>query len=217
MYRFIIDYGFRGITAELPLAPEVMVTRYGKRNAVLQGVNFGEINVLKDIGLREINFKLLLPRQGSFSENSEYNEPIFYLNLFRSIMADKKPFKLIILRELSNGSSIFGGDIMLSIESYGVTEKGGEDGDFYVDLKLKEYKTAEMSVTNEGGSDETGTVKEAREVKETASQHRVVSGECLWTIAKRELGDGEKYLEIAELNGIKYPYTINAGQVLRLK
>ncbi len=41
-------------------------------------------------------------------------------------------------------------------------------------------------------------------------------GDCLWAIAKRELGDGTRYREIAEKNGIADPSRIFPGQVLKL-
>lgn len=42
------------------------------------------------------------------------------------------------------------------------------------------------------------------------------AGEDLLTIAARELGDADRWLEIAELNGIRDPRAIAPGQVIRL-
>lgn len=44
----------------------------------------------------------------------------------------------------------------------------------------------------------------------------VKSGDSLWAIAARMLGNGADYIKIAELNGIPYPYNIYPGQVLKL-
>lgn len=44
----------------------------------------------------------------------------------------------------------------------------------------------------------------------------VQRGDSLWAIAKKLLGDGKRYLELAELNGITSPYTIHVGQVLSI-
>jgi nucleoid-associated protein YgaU len=44
----------------------------------------------------------------------------------------------------------------------------------------------------------------------------VKNRDTLYGIAKSELGDGSRYVEIAELNGIKDPYIIKTGQVLKL-
>lgn len=41
-------------------------------------------------------------------------------------------------------------------------------------------------------------------------------GDTLWAIAERELGDGNRYQEIANINGIPNPDMIQPGQVLNL-
>ncbi|MCD8159414.1 MAG: LysM peptidoglycan-binding domain-containing protein [Clostridiales bacterium] len=215
MYRFIIDYEYRSITAELPLAPEKMITKLGGKTTVIDLVNYGEISILKDIGLRNISFRILLPKDENVGTNSVYfHEPLYFLSLFRNIMADKKPLRLIILRDLPDGTSIFNGDINLSIDGYTVTENGGEEGDFYVDLNFKEYRSLDLvkAVVSDGSVFE----ETVRETKETAETYTVVSGDCLWNIAKAELGNGELYTQIAELNGLSYPYTLSVGQALRL-
>jgi LysM repeat protein len=53
-------------------------------------------------------------------------------------------------------------------------------------------------------------------VSEDKSIYVVQRGESLWSIARRLLGDGRRYLELAALNGITAPYTIYAGQVLQI-
>ena len=42
----------------------------------------------------------------------------------------------------------------------------------------------------------------------------VQKGDSLWSIAQKLLGDGKRYMELADLNDIAAPYTIHAGQVL---
>ncbi len=216
MYRFIIDYEYRGIAAELPLPPDKMITKLGGSTSVIDLVNSGEISILKDIKLRNISFGILLPKDETVGISAvSFNPPIYFLSLFRNIIADKKPLRLIILRELPDGTSIFNGDIKLTIDSYTVTENGGEEGDFYVDLNFKEYRGLD-NVTAEIASSGETSEETVRETKETAETYTVVSGDCLWNIAKAQLGSGEQYKTIAELNGLSYPYNISAGQVLRL-
>ena len=55
-----------------------------------------------------------------------------------------------------------------------------------------------------------------RQAKTPAVTYTVKKGDCLWNIAKRELGDGAKYKEIAKKNGISDPNRIYPGQVLKL-
>lgn len=46
--------------------------------------------------------------------------------------------------------------------------------------------------------------------------YTVESGDTLWAIAERFLGDGNRYQEIANANGIANPDLINPGQVLNI-
>lgn len=48
------------------------------------------------------------------------------------------------------------------------------------------------------------------------TQYTVVKGDCLWNIAKKFLGKGSRYMEIANLNNIKNPGLISVGQVLTI-
>ncbi|MFT4200184.1 LysM peptidoglycan-binding domain-containing protein [Gordonia sp. (in: high G+C Gram-positive bacteria)] len=57
------------------------------------------------------------------------------------------------------------------------------------------------TVSNDAGGEKTYTV---------------VEGDTLWAIAERFLGDGDKFPQLAELNGIANPDLINVGQVIKL-
>lgn len=44
----------------------------------------------------------------------------------------------------------------------------------------------------------------------------VQRGDCLWSIASKYLGSGTKYQQLANLNGVRSPYVIYVGQVIKL-
>jgi nucleoid-associated protein YgaU len=107
----------------------------------------------------------------------------------------------------------------VSLESYSIEEKAGEEGDIYVGLELKEYKeylTQEVAMLDIKDGKAIVTIKEQRPSKIPAKSYTVKAGDTLWTIAKRELNDETKVKEIAKLNNISNPNKINVGQVLRL-
>ncbi|MFT3660564.1 MAG: LysM peptidoglycan-binding domain-containing protein [Gordonia sp. (in: high G+C Gram-positive bacteria)] len=49
-----------------------------------------------------------------------------------------------------------------------------------------------------------------------AQTYTVVGGDTLWGISERFLGDGARYMEIAQASGIANPDVINVGQVLTI-
>ena len=62
----------------------------------------------------------------------------------------------------------------------------------------------------------TGKQRDATS-KQTAKNYTVQKGDTLWNICKKELGDGSKYQQIAQKNGITTPNNIQVGQVIQLE
>lgn len=222
MYYFTMSYdNDENSIIYLPLAPEKYKTKIKAGNKTIDLVKNGEINILKDVGLREFEFEILLPKDDVLVYyKNKFKEPIFYLNKLRNFINDKKPIRFIIIRKLQDSTELFETNLLVSLEDYEVTENAMEEGDFYVKLKLKEYRSVGVStlklVSNE--KNETKAIKEtSRAAKETEKTYKVVKGDTLWKIAQLQLGNGDKWKQIADLNGITNPKKLQIGQVLKLK
>jgi len=211
----------------LPLPPESFKTKVKSKNKTETIVNVGEINILKDIGLREFSFKILLPKDNTLTiiKESEFKEPIFYLSKFREYKANKKPLRFFITRLLPSGKEIFKGNLLVSFEDYTVSENAGEEGDFWVEINLKEYKQIKNVITKDTGTaDSNGNAVVNQEVqrttKEISKAYTTKAGDTLWKIAKLQLNDGNRYMEIAKLNGItdidKILYGMEQGTIIKL-
>lgn len=206
----------------LPVPPAELLTKVPGKNKIIDLISTGEFNILKDVGLRDYSMKVLLPgtEYDFVCTRSDFKLPIFYLNKFRKFKTDKKPVRFIIARTLPSGEDIFGGNILVSLEDYTVKEAAGEEGDFWVEMKLKECREIAatvqeiQNVASDGSPEVVETVN--RPARESAGEYAVKPGDSLWAIAKRELNDGSRYKEIAALNGIKDPNKIMPGQVLKL-
>lgn len=201
----------------LPVTPAEILTKTGNRNKAVYILNFGEMNLAKKPGLQEIDFTVLLPGQMySFVQAEDgFHEPEYFLNYFREYKAAAKPVQLILFRKLADGTQVFCGNLEVLLEDYTVTEKGGEQGDFWVELHWKEWRTAKSIRYSLKGNTmvEQG---QSRQAKQPAATYTVQKGDCLWNIAKKQLGDGGRYKEIAQKNGIADPNRIYPGQVLKL-
>ena len=219
MYRFYMKQNGEQIL--LPVAPSELITAVEGESEKVDLVNIGEGSILKDIGLRRISFTVLLPAvQYSFVQTEGVLQPpIFFLNQFRQYKMSKKPVSLIVFRKLVNGTELFSGNIDVSFEKYTVLERGGEQGDFWVEVNLKEYRKI-TSTTYKMEQKEGQTVLEEfgakREGKEVPNTYTVKQGDSLWKIAQTMLNDGSRYKEIAEKNNIVNPNKIQVGQILRL-
>ena len=219
MYRLYLKQDGNQIL--LPVTPAEIETKAGNRNKVVYILNFGEMNLAKKPGLQEIRFTALLPgRMYSFVQTEDgFHEPEYYLNYFKEYKTAAKPVQLILFRRLADGTQLFCGNMDVLLEDYTVTEKGGEQGDFWVEMCWKEWRAAK-SIRYSVKKQDSGIVLveqgKVRQAKTPAATYTVKKGDCLWNIAKRELGDGTKYKEIARKNGINDPNKIYPGQVLKL-
>ncbi len=215
MYRLYLKQDGKQIL--LPVTPAEMETKTGNRNKTAYILNFGEMNLAKKPGLQEIRFTALLPgRKYSFVQTEDgFHEPEYFLNSFKEYKAAAKPVQLILFRKLADGTQLFCGNMEVLLEDYTVTEKGGEQGDFWVEVHWKEWKAAKSIRYSIKGNTMVEQGQE-RQTKQPAATYTVQKGDCLWNIAKKQLGNGARYREIAQKNGIADPNRIYPGQVLKL-
>ena len=217
MYQFYLNDDL------LPIAPEKLNIKTNSSNEIITIVSQGDYNILKDIGLKDINFKVLLPGKPYhfIATLDNYQKPIYYLDKIRVYKENKEPIRLIITRTMQTGADIFTTNILAAIQDYDIDEEAGEEGDIYLNIKLREHREPTLVTTQVVNNDtETGVVEVVqiveRPAKQTPNEHRVVSGDTLWSIAKRKLNNGSRYREIAQLNNIQNPNLIFPGQVLKL-
>ena len=193
-------------------------------NKTVDIVSGVQMTIIKSIPLREFSLKVLLPKNDVLvKDKTIWKEPIVYLGKLREFKANKKPLRFIVLRPQEDGTELFQGNLLVTLEDYTVSEKAGEEGDFYVDIKLKEYNTivGRKLVIDENKTNEDGKVQAKEEIQRQAKEpnktYTVKKGDTLWTIAQKELGSGNKYQDIAKLNNISNPNTLQVGQVLKLQ
>ena len=222
-YKFYMD------KVLLPVPPSKMTTKISNKNKTVTLINDGEVSILKSQGLTEISFDLLLPNvEYPFADykSGKFKNAKYFLDKFEKLKSNKTAFQFIVSRELSKGKDLFSTNITVSLEDYSIIEDAKEGFDVTASIKLKQYKLFSTKVvqlqTTIAASSSSGVIfipaKEETPPKvntSTIPPYTVKSGDCLWNICKRYLGDGSKYWSIAELNNIKNPHLIYAGQVIR--
>ncbi|WP_307991513.1 LysM peptidoglycan-binding domain-containing protein [uncultured Clostridium sp.] len=222
-YKFYMD------KVLLPVPPSKMTTKISNKNKTVTLINDGEVSILKSQGLTEISFDLLLPNvEYPFADykNGKFKEAKYFLDKFEKLKLNKTSFQFIVSRELSKGKDLFSTNITVSLEDYSIIEDAKEGFDVTASIKLKQYKLFSTKVvqlqTTIAASSSSGVIfipaKEETPPKvntSTIPPYTVKSGDCLWNICKRFLGDGSKYSQIAKLNNISNPNLIYPGQVIR--
>jgi len=197
----------------LPVPPKKVDLKINNKNKTYDLINNKQINVLKDPGLTDIEFEVLLPNSKYpwATYVSIFRSARYYLDILERLKINKNPFQFIIVRKFPNNKDIYTTNIKVSVEDYMITDTTEEGFDNKVKLKLRQYreystKTIKISVKNK-----KTTVKKKKRtvttnntskipVKPKGQNYTVKRGDCLWTIAKKFYGDGSKYKVIYNAN-----------------
>jgi LysM repeat protein len=210
----------------MPITPSKVKVKINNQNDTLTLINGDEINILKEPGLTDVSFDLLLPQVSYPFTNGGAQSADYYLSLFERLKTSKEPFQFILNRSMPSGKRLFYTNLTVGMEDYQITDDAEEGFDITVTVSLKQYrhygtKTVTIQPAPTPAETPTATVEQPqRETSQAPQQttYTVKSGDCLWNIAKKYLGDGSRYNEIYNLNKDKItnPNLIYAGQVLTL-
>lgn len=205
----------------LPITPEKFTLKVKNSNKTIKLINDGEVNLLKEAGLTELEFDALIPVvQYPFAEyEGGFKSPAYFTDHFEKLKVSKEPFQFIVTRKLPDGKLLFDTNMTVSMESYTIKEEAKQGFDLIVSFKLKQYKhfgTKILTVSNNVATVENQRPTTNSPEPKQETTYTVKSGDCLWNIAKYYYGDGSKYTKIYEANKdkIQNPNLIYVGQNL---
>lgn len=231
----------------MPVTPKSITRKINGRDEEIELIDGKTVLNMREPGLTEWTMDFLLPKVkypfvNIIPEHQELRSQDFYLTHFNLLMGLKKSFTLMIIRTKPNGiwdlgepnfnpeNSMFVNDLdgilnMCQCRIVDMEDKDDTDEGFdkVLSVTFKKYigygtKTVKLVADNKTGTT-TATTEVTRETdnKVIASTYTVKSGDYLSTICKRELGDANKWPEVAALNNLADPNKIYPGQVLKLK
>ncbi len=193
----------------MPVTPEKVQIKVKGNNKTLSLINEGEVNQIKTNKLTEVSFEVLLPNQAypfALYKGGEFLTPSYFLELFEKLKAEEEPFKFKLLRLDPKGDSLFDTSLDVTMEDYTIDEDADEGFDIKVSITLKEwrdYGVTTIKVKTNSSGKTTVTKKDTKNSstkKSKSSSYTVKSGDTLWAIAKKYLGDGSKWKTIYNAN-----------------
>lgn len=207
MYEFYLD------SMLLPITPSKVDIKIKGQNKSYTLINESEINILKTPGLTEISFTAALPLLAggpAYTAQKNTQKPDYYLTKLEQLMVRRTPFYFVIQRNI--GSQNYGyqklnlpNSMLVSLESYTITEDAKDGFEMSVDIKLKQYQTfgtKTVSITTDSSGKqkaEVSTVRDATQA-ENVVLYVVKNGDTLSSIAKQYLQDSSLWPKIYELN-----------------
>lgn len=194
----------------LPIAPGKLALKINNQNKTMNLINEGEINILKNAGLTDIDFEVLLPNVPypfAIYKNGFEKAKVF-IDKLENLKTSKKPFQFIVTRRFPNGKMIFDTNMTVSLEDYSINEDAKSAFDFTAKISLKQYRhysTKICNVTFTNSQPTVSTISKREETnspapKEKGESHKVVKGDSLYSIACKYYGNGNRYPDIYDAN-----------------
>ena len=202
----------------LPIPPQKIPIKYPGQNETATLINGEEINITRPPGLAEISIDVVLPQMdypcamwdGSVEDAEEF------ISRLQDLKESGDTFEFIVIRDS------FDTNMDVTLEDYKVSDDVKEGLDLVVSITMKEARHYGTKIMNFAIVPEQPIPAAASpEPERPAAQpqvktYTVKSGDGLWNIAKKQLGDGNRWKEIHNLNldKISNPNLIHAGLVL---
>ena len=202
-----------------PSLPEEINVECGTRFASYDIMNIGEIKIPLGEELTRFSWKFTL-----FGTKRQIKRNESFVNPYILAENDPKAFQewLSYLRNSNIKCRLTVTDTPIDhnvyLEKYDMRYSGGY-GDYECDIAFVHAKELNVSTEDKNGKGygKAGVpADKKRPEKQQETSYTVKQGDCLWDIARINLGNGSRYTEIAELNGISNPNIISVGQTLLL-
>lgn len=209
MYMLYID------DVLFPVAPGKIVTETEIDNNMYPLVDGSWVGKSGGRKLKKISFELLLPmREYPFAYyEGKYCDAEYYIEHLNRIAEKSEAVDFDLYRSYKGSDGVYLTSMKVMLEKINVVEDAKNLPDIVVSVVLREARNVETRVTAE----KSNIKAERQDNFSMPETYTVKKGDSLWLISKLLYGDGAKYEYLARLNGIKKPYTIYTGQVLKLR
>lgn len=209
----------------MPVTPAKVQVKHKNNNKTVDLINYGEVNLIKQEGLKDISFDLLLPNQKYPFANypNGYQDAAYFTSKLQKLKSSGKTFQFILVRNAPRGGNFGNINETVTLEDLTITDDAKEGLDLKVGIKLKKWvpygtKTFSIPVQSTKIISEEAQRTPSADAPTGGGTYTVNKGDSLWAIAKAKYGNGADYQKIYELNKdkIKNPNLIYPGQELVL-
>ena len=202
----------------LPIPPQKIPIKYPGQNETATLINGEEINITRPPGLAEISIDVVIPQMDypCASWDGSVEDAEEFISRLQDLKESGDTFEFIVIRDS------FDTNMDVTLEDYNVSDDVKEGLDLVVSLTMKEARHYGTKIMNFAIVPEqpipaaASPEPERPAARPQVKTYTVKSGDGLWNIAKKQLGDGNRWKEIHNLNldKISNPNLIHAGLVL---
>lgn len=214
-YQMWLTYNAEKEKIQLPVLPTSLQVKNGSNNDSVNVAGLGEIVIMQSRPALQFSFSSFFPAtKFPGLQVTKITKPLSLVQKINTWKASKKPVHFIV--------TACGVDLYCTIEDFTYSEEGGDPGTYQYSITLKEYREIKIRQVKVDIPKATASVKKEEPRVDNSVQpktYTVVSGDCLWNIAKKFYGNGAQYTTIYNANkGVigGNPNLIYPGQVLTI-
>lgn len=188
--------------ALMPITPSKLDLKINGANKSMTLINEGEVNIIKTTKLTEISFTLVFPMLQAYPfavyENG-FKQAKYYLDLLEDLKKRDKPFQFKLTRTRPDYTPLFDTTFQATLEKYTLKEDAKEGMDISAAVTLKQYREYGTKVLVIK-PDASAQVQKPATPPPDQGDYTIKSGDTLWAISKRFLGDSARWKEIYTAN-----------------
>ena len=183
---------------QIPVLPEEIKISYNSGNSSVSVVEFGEIVIKQGRKAAQYSFSSIFPIYPFRGSTNKVSSPKTYISKIQKFIDDKSVVKFVLARA---NNKFVGLSVNVVIDKFDYSEKGDDPGTIEYSITFKEYRsvTVNQIKTNKKKATKTNN-KKRTSTKPKSKTYKVKSGDCLYNIAKKELGNSSRWKEIYNLN-----------------
>lgn len=183
---------------QIPVLPEEIKVSYSSGNSSVSVIDFGDIIIKQGRKAAQYSFSSIFPLYPFSGSIKNVSSPKTYVSQIQKIMDDKSVVKLVLARA---DNKFLGITVNVVIDKFDYSESGEDSGVIEYSITFKEYRTVTVNQIKTNNKKTTKSSNKKRtSTKSTAKTYKVKSGDCLYNIAKKELGNSNRWREIYNLN-----------------
>lgn len=144
MINYGLFFSYGDVVLRLPINPEELPVSKDSDNSEYNVLGLGAITVPRRPKQKEVEISSYFPARvtSAVLTPNQFREPEFYIQFFQKAMDDRRVITYTPVRYMEDGTPYFTSDpgFKCTVQSFSFTEKGGETGDFYYTLTIREWR-----------------------------------------------------------------------------